>query len=150
MKLVLNKGFDSFNLSREAFVYFCNLKGLDCYFYKMLEYYNEPVYSLIVHGHQWEETLSDETGIFLSKYIEGIIRESTDGEEIEKSFISPDILWECQRFDADLILTVEKFGEKANYRDCKLEIIDVPDAKMYDIIETYGGMEIAVEKGCWF
>ncbi|EJB6345867.1 hypothetical protein MST45_000778 [Listeria monocytogenes] len=134
MKIVLNKCFGGFELSHVAYLYLCELKGID------------------VHAYLVDN--KDDT--FHFKKIDKSYKNSNALErvwclkkELPKMELSVQVNWDflehidldldgANRADPDLIKTVEIFGEAANPFYSKLTIVEIPDGNDFIIHENDG------------
>lgn len=125
MKIILNKCYGGFGLSKEAYELYAKKKGLTLY-----PYYDSSKDNFI--------TLKKGDSSFLTYYfIEDF------GDEVLKNKIdwSKHLYLNYEyRNDPILIEVVEELGAKANGRFSNLVVVDIPDNMDY-VIDDYDGIE---------
>lgn len=125
MKIILNKCYGGFGLSKEAYELYAKKKGLTLY-----PYYDSSKDNFT--------TLKKGDSSFLTYYfIEDF------GDEVFKNKMdwSKNLYLNYEyRNDPILIEVVEELGEKANGRFSNLVVVDIPDNIDY-VIDDYDGIE---------
>lgn len=128
MKIILNRCFGGFGLSKDAYELYAKKKGI-----KVYEYY---------HDHFKKDFNSFKKG---SGGISNFYFTKDFGEEIELNHEEYNKyclnLTSENRTDETLIEVVEELGKKANNDFSELEIVEIPDNSFYKIDE-YDGVEI--------
>ena len=123
MKIVINRCFGGFGLSTEAVAEYAKLKGLK-------------------HVRTQSRYLGDGYDLLTPNFdLPDVITDAQWNDEKNKIHSDRDI----ERSDQDLVLVVEKLGEKANGHHTKLEVVEIPDGIEYTI-EEYDGNEHVAEK----
>lgn len=126
MKVILNKCFGGFGLSKDAYELYAEKKGIEVYEYyqdyeKGFDYFKKGGYGLckfyFVKDFGEEIKLNDEE---YNKYCLNLTSEN--------------------RTDKTLIEVVEELGEKASNGFSNLKIVEIPDNNFYKIDE-YDGVE---------
>jgi len=134
MKLVINKRFGGFGLSKIAQKKLLNLKGKEAFFYKQTKYN----YCDGVTEYKKVAPVNDEYFTYTSTIDLGDTTPNLPNESY----------WYCgdlERHDADLIKVVEELGDKADGEFAELKVVDIPDGIEYTI-EEYDGKEWVAEK----
>lgn len=130
MKIILNKCYGGFSLSKEAYELYAKKKGLTLY-----PYYDSSEDNFT--------TFKKGNSSFLTYYfIEDF------GDEVFKNTIdwSKNLYLDYEyRNDPTLIEVVEELGEKANGRFSNLVVVDIPDNMDY-VIDDYDGIETLHER----
>lgn len=124
-KVILNKGYGGFELSRKAYELYAKKKGLELYAYiNCLENEGKYKYS---DGNLFEKYFTKDFGnnVEISE------------EDYEKYVL---YLGEKAREDKTLIEVVEELGKEASGRCGELKIVKIPDNAFF-IIDSYDGLE---------
>lgn len=134
MKIILNKCFGGFSVSKEAILLYAKKKGYEIFAYGRC--YGSS-HNLRKIDPQHSECPVD---LFVikdyGKYVEG----DTPWEEENVLYINSDY-----RADETLIEVVEELGEKANGRFAELKVVEIPDGLDY-VIDDYDGIETLHER----
>ena len=141
MRLVLNKCYGGFGLSRKAIMRYAEIKGIKLY----------PWISSITKSVYKEKAVLDNPEISLNYCTKSLIKEATEKEDAEYeegSFFSE---YDIARTDPALIQTIEELGsEEASGKCAQLAIIEIPDDIDY-LIDEYDGIEhIAENHRTWY
>ena len=128
MKIILNKCYGGFDVSKEAYMLYAKKKGLELYQYESdFTNFKKCIY----------KKTNDET-LFKNYFIKDIGDNiEISDEDYEKYNLYLD---DKHRQDPILIEVVEELGDKASGRFGKLEVIEIPDNCYYKIDE-YDGIE---------
>lgn len=124
-KIILNKCYGGFDLSKKAYELYAKKKGLELYAYiNCLENEGKYKYS---DGNLFEKYFTKDFGnnVEISE------------EDYEKYFLS---LREKAREDKTLIEVVEELGKEASGMYGELKIVEIPDNAFF-IIDNYDGLE---------
>jgi hypothetical protein len=124
MKVILNKCYGGFGISREGYELYCMKKGLTPNFY-----INDVPNYLI----KKKDCDNLSFYCFLKDYGDRIL-------ETEVDWKTHLYLNTSYRDDPILIEVVEELGEKASGRFANLEVVDIPDDMDY-VIDNYDGIE---------
>lgn len=128
-KVILNKCYGGFDVSKEAYMLYAKKKGLTLYLYES-EFINKKfIYKKInnddsIFRHYFTKDMGDNIEI--------------SNEDYEKYCL---YLRNEHREDPVLIEVIEELGEKANGRFGNLKIVEIPDDLDY-VIDEYYGIEI--------
>lgn len=137
MKIVVNRCFGGFSLSKEAVELFYKRKGKTAYHFKYQGNYTNRTYlPLKKYDSEWFSTSFD-------------VPNPNDFDQ--------DVLWKDHfltnrpenRTDEDLIYVVEKLGEKANGSCASLEVIEIPDDVNWEIDDYDGNESIHEQHRRW-
>ena len=129
-KVVINKCFGGFGLSKAAVMRYAELKGIALYHERSSlcdHYYTVPV-------EQYRD-------------IERQVKESNDCSLFEGLYFSER---EIERDDPFLVQVVEELGEKANGNCANLAVIEIPDDVEWHIAEYDGQEHIAETHRTWY
>ncbi len=128
MKIILNKCYGGFDVSKEAYMLYAKKKGLELY-----QYASDFV---DIKKCIYKKT-NDET-LFKNYFI----KDMGDNIEISNEDYTKYNLYldDEHRQDPILIEVVEELGDKASGRFGKLEVFEIPDNCYYEIDE-YDGIE---------
>lgn len=136
MKVVINKCFGGFGLSRAAIRLWCQKKGRACYFYR----------NRVVDGHTKFgefERLPDDAPDPLILYAfdvpDGVSDDGTFSWKAHHVYAG-----DIPRDDPDLVAVVEELGDQASGQFAKLAVVEVPDGVEWEIDE-YDGLEHVAE-----
>ncbi|EAE6008280.1 hypothetical protein E3Z62_12120 [Listeria monocytogenes] len=139
MKIVLNKCFGGFALSHVAYLYLCELKGIDVHAYLVEEKDRIFHFKKIYKSHKTSNAF--ERIWYLKNVLpkmELSLEENWDFlEHIDLDFDG------TNRADPDLIKTVEIFGGASNTINSTLKVVEIPDGNDF-IIHEYDGFESVV------
>jgi hypothetical protein len=127
MKVVINSDYGGFGLSHEAKLRYIEEKGLKLYMHYNKEWDMMSFYTVPYEEYQkvYEKDLAN-----------GLYKDSNS------------LHWnprEIERNDPILVRVVQEMGEKANGRNAKLKIVDIP-LDIQWTIEDYDGSEWVAEK----
>ena len=128
MKVILNKCFGGFDVSKEAYMLYAKKKGLNLYQYASdFTNFKKCIY----------KKTNDET-LFKNYFI----KDMGDNIEISNEDYKKYNLYlnDEHRQDPILIEVVEELGDKASGRFGRLEVVEIPDNCYYKIDE-YDGVE---------
>ena len=131
-KVILNKCYGGFNVSKEGYMLYAKKKGITLYQYKQNFDNRKFIY-----------TKTNEDNIFNNYFIKdmGDNIEITN-EDYEKYSLYLD---DEHREDPVLIEVVEELGEKASGRFGDLRVVEIPDDLDY-VIDEYDGIETLHQK----
>lgn len=126
-KVILNKGYGGFELSRKAYELYAKKKGLELY-----------TYTGTVENNKWEYKYSDGSDFFITYFT----KDFGNNVEISKEDYEKYVLYlsETAREDKSLIEVVEELGKEAYGRFGELKIVKIPDNAFF-IIDSYDGLE---------
>lgn len=135
-KVILNKCYGGFDVSKEAYLLYAKKKGLNLYIYEgeFIKNSKDFIYKKIT---------DDNNSIFVNYFTKdfGDISKISN-EEFEKYCL---YLKDGHREDPILIEVVEELGEKASGRYGNLKIVEIPDDLDY-VIDEYDGIETLHQK----
>jgi hypothetical protein len=131
MKIVINGCYGGFSLSDKALKRLCEIKGIPCHFFKMVQRKGEYKFEPIQEGEVWMShafSVSNPNDLSI--------------KDRNNTYISsrPE-----DRADLDLIRVVEEMGKDADGECAKLKIVEIPDGIDWEISE-YDGMESVEER----
>lgn len=128
MKIILNKCFGGFDVSKEAYMLYAKKKGLELYQYAS-DYIN---FKKCIYKKTNDE-------ILFKNYF---TKDMGDNIEISNEDYKKYCLYldDEYRKDPTLIEVVEELGDKASGRFGRLEVVEIPDNCYYKIDE-YDGIE---------
>lgn len=132
-KVILNKCFGGFDVSKEAYMLYAKKKGLTLYLYES-EFINRKfIYKKV----------NDDNSIFRHYFI----KDMGDNVEISNEDYEKYCLYlkDEYREDPILIEVVEELGEKASGRFGNLKVVEIPDDLEY-VIDEYDGIETLHQK----
>lgn len=126
-KVILNKGYGGFELSRKAYELYAKKKGLELY-----------TYTSTIENDKWKYKYSDGSDFFMTYFT----KDFGNNVEISKEDYEKYVLYlsETAREDKTLIEVVEELGKKASGRCGELKIVKIPDNAFF-IIDNYDGIE---------
>ena len=128
MKVILNKCYGGFDVSKEAYMLYAKKKGLNLYQYA----------SDFVSSKKCIYTRTNDETLFQNYFIKDM------GDNIEinnKDYKKYNLYLDDEhRQDTILIEVVEELGNKASGRFGRLEVVEIPDNCYYKIDE-YDGFE---------
>ena len=128
MKIILNKCFGGFDVSKEAYMLYAKKKGLELY-----QYTSDFVSSKkCIYKKTNDETLFKQ---YFTKDLGDNIEISD--EDYTKYCLYLDGTY---RKDTTLIEVVKELGDKASGRFGRLEVVEIPNNSFY-IIDEYDGIE---------
>ena len=131
-KVILNKCFGGFGLSKEAYELYAKKKGIDVFHYTQ-ENLKKEIYTYATDDNRTFDfyfTKDFGDNVYISD------------EDFKKYFLKLD---EKFREDKTLIEVVEELGEKANAFYSNLKIVEIPDDLDY-VIDNYDGIETLHQK----
>ncbi len=126
-KVILNKGYGGFELSRKAYELYAKKKGLELY-----------TYTSTIENDKWKYKYSDGSDFFMTYFT----KDFGNNVEISKEDYEKYVLYlsETAREDKTLIEVVEELEKEASGRFGELEIVKIPDNAFF-IIDSYDGLE---------
>lgn len=130
MKIVINKCYGGFGLSRKALERYHELKGIKIYAYDWD--FKAGVNTKIPEG----------TEVFCPHYSNKDFGDRFEGDIPNENYIS---VLDIERNDPLLVQVVEEMGDKANGSHSDLNIVEIPDDVEWEI-EEYDGIEWVSEK----
>jgi hypothetical protein len=137
MKVVINKCYGGFGLSREALREYAKLKGKELWFYRA----NPANFKEMVIDNGCNEKTIFSTAF--DKNFGETMSEETTSEAYKQNYFSN---FDISRDDKDLIEVVEKLGSKRSSGSCScLQVVEIPDGVEYEITD-YDGIETLHEK----
>lgn len=126
-KVILNKCYGGFDVSKEAYMLYAKKKGLTLYLYESDFINKKFIYKKSnndsLFRHYFTKDMGDNVEI--------------SNEDYEKYCL---YLKDGHREDPILIEVVEELGEKANGRFGNLKVVEIPDDLDY-VIDEYDGIE---------
>lgn len=128
MKIILNKCYGGFDVSKEAYMLYAKKKGLELYQYASdFDNFKKCIYKK-----------TNDEALFKNYFI----KDMGDNIEISNEDYKKYNLYlnNEHRQDPILIEVVEELGDKASGRFGKLEVVEIPDNCYYKIDE-YDGIE---------
>ena len=126
-KIILNKCYRGFELSRKAYELYVKKKGLELY-----------TYTMTIENNKCKYKYSDGSDFFIVYFTKNFGNNvEISKEDYEKYVLS---LREEAREDKTLIEVVEELGEEASGTFGELEIVEIPDNAFF-IIDNYDGIE---------
>ncbi len=128
MKIILNKCYGGFDVSKEAYMLYAKKKGLDLFMYE-IDFLNKTF-----HYKKTNEDKSIMVSYFTKDFGDNI---KISNEDYKKYCL---YLNDEHRQDPILIEVVEELGDKASGRFGRLEVVEIPDNCYYKIDE-YDGVE---------
>lgn len=133
MKVILNKCYGGFGVSKEAYKLYCKKIGKTAYFYK-----DEYIGNGVVNFYRITDADFAEYNFSSFYCITKDYENKVNYHNIDKL----DILYLNTEYRENTILieVVEELGEKANGKYAQLEIVDIPNGMNYEI-DDYDGIE---------
>ena len=133
MKVILNKCYGGFGISKAGYELYAKKKGIDIFAYETDFVNGKSVYKKTCKGDMLFIT-------YLTKDYGDCIEESS------VDFAKFDLYLDSgHREDPILIEVVEELGDSANGSFAKLVIVDIPDGMKYEI-DDYDGVETLHQK----
>ena len=136
MKVVINKCYGGFGLSKEAFVRYGEITGKKVWIEDDTKYKSLGIFTV------WtcppEERPENREEEFYSMSME---ERTAYNESYRKNTLD---CYSMQRNDPALVQLVEEMGEKAFGRHAELSVVQIPDDVQYEI-EEYDGKEWVAE-----
>ena len=130
MKVILNKCYGGFGVSKEAYELYAKKKGVTLYWY---EYANDESYKRATSYDPFNKALVKDFGDVVVK----------PNDDFWDYYLR---LNESSRTDSALIEVVEELGsERASGPYSKLVVVDIPDDLDY-VIDDYDGIETLHQK----
>lgn len=152
MKIVINKCYGGFVLSRSATALLAKLQGRKVYFFKTD--YKDDGESFVALKNPFKEP-EDLFGSafdipnpnkFIPKKKKWLEMTDAEKKSVNELYGKHSICFrDIERRDPLLIRVVEKLGKKADGRGSKLKIVNIPDGVDYEISD-YDGVEHIAEK----
>lgn len=132
-KVILNKCYGGFDVSKEAYMLYAKKKGLTLYLYESDYIDRKFIYKKV----------NDDNSIFRHYFIKDMGDNVEIGNEDYEKYCL--YLREEHREDPVLIEVVEELGEKASGRFGNLKVVEIPDDLDY-VIDEYDGIETLHQK----
>ena len=126
-KIILNKCYGGFELSRKAYELYAKKKGLELY-----------TYTMTIENNKCKYKYSDGSDFFIVYFTKNF----GNNVEISKEDYEKYVLYlsETAREDKTLIEVVEELGKEASGRCGELKIVKIPNNAFF-IIDNYDGIE---------
>ena len=126
-KIILNKCFGGFELSKKAYELYAKKKGLELY-----------TYTQNFENGKFKYEYSDSEDLFTTYFTKDFGNDvEISNEDYEKYSL---YLRDEAREDKTLIEVVEELGEEASGRFGELKIVEIPENAFY-LIDEYDGIE---------
>lgn len=135
MKVVINKCYGGFGLSRRARIRYLEKTGVTPFFYENVEL--KDVYYKVTEKEYLNKKYGGRCQILTKD-----LGKRTMPKEMSKKYFWD---WEIERNDPILIEVIEEMKEEANGYYSELKIIEIPDNIEWEISE-YDGIESVKEK----
>ena len=133
MKVILNKCYGGFGISKAGYELYAKKKGIEIFAYKLECVNGKPIYRKTDTGSSiFTITFTKDFGDYIDLF----------DDNSEKYCLE---LRGNRREDPVLIEVVEELGDSANGSFAKLVIVDIPDGMEYEIDE-YDGIETLHQK----
>lgn len=136
MKVIINKCYGGFGLSREAMQYIAKARGIKLYIEENEKFPSlSPTYWIVPKEKRpkeiknWAEAPIEDRQAYNEAYSEATLECGRD----------------VVRHDKDLVAAVHALGEKADGFCSELKVVEIPDGTDYVICE-YDGLEHIAEK----
>lgn len=127
-KIILNKCYGGFELSKKAYELYAKKKGLELY-----------AYTMTIENNKCKYKYSDGSDFFIVYFTKNFGNNvEISKKDYEKYVLS---LREEAREDKTLIEVVEELGKEASGMCGELKIVKIPDNAFF-IIDNYDGLEI--------
>ena len=126
-KIILNKCYGGFELSKKAYELYAKKKGLELY-----------TYTMTIENNKCKYKYSDGSDFFIVYFTKDFGNNIEISEEDYEKYVLS--LREEAREDKTLIEVVEELGEEASGTFGELEIVEIPDNAFF-IIDNYDGIE---------
>jgi hypothetical protein len=135
MKVVINKCYGGFNLSRSAVILYATRKGLTVYPEPLLHgtaYWIVPKHERVAELPNWSKASREERQEYNRAYFSQTINE-----------------YDLPRDDRDLVAVVEAMGLEASGSGASLHVIEIPDGIDWEV-KSHDGLERVEERHrCW-
>lgn len=126
-KIILNKGYGGFDLSKKAYELYAKKKGLELY-----------TYTMTIENNKYKYKYSDGSDFFMTYFTKDFGNNVEISEEDYEKYVL--YLRETAREDKTLIEVVEELGKEASGMCGALKIVKIPDNAFF-IIDSYDGLE---------
>lgn len=126
-KIILNKCYGGFDLSKKAYELYAKKKGLELY-----------TYTNTIENNKCKYKYSDGSDFFIVYFTKDFGNNVEISEEDYEKYVLS--LRDEAREDKTLIEVVEELGKEASGRCGKLKIVKIPDNAFF-IIDSYDGIE---------
>ena len=126
-KIILNKCYGGFELSRKAYELYAKKKGLELY-----------TYTMTIENNKCKYKYSDGSDFFIVCFTKDFGNNVEISEEDYEKYVL--YLREEAREDKTLIEVVEELGEEASGKFGELKIVKIPDNAFFRI-DNYDGIE---------
>lgn len=126
-KIILNKCYGGFELSKKAYELYAKKKGLELY-----------TYTMTIENNKCKYKYSDGNDFFIVYFTKDFGNNVEISEEDYEKYVLS--LRDEAREDKTLIEVVEELGKEASGRCGKLKIVKIPDNAFF-IIDNYDGIE---------
>ena len=130
MKLILNKCYGGFDVSKEAYMLYAKKKGLTLHLYESNFVDRKFIYKKVNNDNDY------------SIFRQYFTKDMGDNIEISNKDYKKYRLYLCDEYRQDpvLIEVVEELGDKASGEHGELKVVEIPDNCYYKIDE-YDGIE---------
>ena len=137
MKVVINKCYGGFGLSKEAYIRYAEIKGTPVWIEEDHKFKSLGLFTVwTVPPEQRPESKED------SFYEMSMEERKAYNESYSSNTIH---CRDIERNDPALVKAVEELGDKANGKHAKLDVIEIPDGIDFEV-EEYDGKEWVSEK----
>lgn len=126
-KIILNKCYGGFDLSKKAYELYAKKKGLELY-----------TYTMTIENNKCKYKYSDGSDFFIVYFTKDFGNNVEISKEDYKKYVLS--LRDEAREDKTLIEVVEELGKEASGMCGKLKIVKIPDNAFF-IIDSYDGIE---------
>lgn len=126
-KIILNKCYGGFDLSKKAYELYAKKKGLELY-----------TYTMTIENNKCKYKYSDGSDFFIVYFTKDFGNNVEISKEDYKKYVLS--LRDEAREDKTLIEVVEELGKEASGMCGKLKIVKIPDNAFF-IIDSYDGLE---------
>jgi hypothetical protein len=137
VKVVINRCYGGFGLSKEACQYYWDLKGQQVWIEEDTKFKSMGLFTVWLVPPE-ERLESKEGEAFYAMSMED--RRAYNEKHSEQTWYYRDL----ERNDPIFIKVVEKLGDKASGRHADLTIVEIPDGVEW-VIEEYDGLEHVAE-----
>lgn len=146
MKVVINKCFGGFGLSRKGIKRWAELNGRECYFFSGIGYGPDDEKTMFFSA--FDIPNPSEVIPSMENWHEMSKQERDEANDLQKKHAFYDR--NIDRTDPKLIQVVEELGDEASGSCAKLAIVEIPDGVEYEIAEYDGSEHIAEVHRTWY